>query len=388
VTVLPRLGSPAIDQLRDEIVEAGSPEACERLVMAFMTRHSLPVSEGDLRTFVVRAEADQAYLRHRMVIWPQDLPMTRLAGTDLWYLSIEVAPGSRVEYHFDVREGTRWRGFNDPSNPDLARSPVGDASVCYGAGYRAPHWARYDSTVSPGDLVEIKLRSRVQSRENRVTLYLPPGFALTARYPLLVVHDGGDYLGYASMKEVLDNLIAAGELAPVVVAFTHPGERLTEYPDDPRHAAWITRELVPELETRYPLEARASGRCLMGTSFGAVASLATAVRYPQAFSALLLQSGSFVYSDPAVNHGEGPSFIPVIAFMDSYRSDPVRVADRCFIACGAYEDLIDANRGMLPAFQQTGMEINYIESLAGHSWDAWRDQLRDGLCWIFPGDRP
>jgi hypothetical protein len=26
-------------------------------------------------------------------------------------------------------------------------------------------------------------------------------------YPLLVVHDGGDYLDYASMKVVLDNLI-------------------------------------------------------------------------------------------------------------------------------------------------------------------------------------
>jgi enterochelin esterase-like enzyme len=28
-----------------------------------------------------------------------------------------------------------------------------------------------------------------------------------ARYPLLIVHDGGDYLDYASMKIVLDNLI-------------------------------------------------------------------------------------------------------------------------------------------------------------------------------------
>jgi hypothetical protein len=61
VTVLPRLGSLAIDHLRDEIAEVGSPEARERLVMAFMTRHSLPLSEGDLRTFLVRAEADQAY---------------------------------------------------------------------------------------------------------------------------------------------------------------------------------------------------------------------------------------------------------------------------------------------------------------------------------------
>jgi hypothetical protein len=209
VTVLPRLASPAIDQLRVELGEADGADVRERLLTAFMTRHSLLVSEGDLRTFVVRADADQAYLRHRMIIWPKDLPMIRIGGTNLWYLTMEVVPGSRVEYHFDIREGTRWRSFNDPANPYLARSPVGDSSVCYGTGYQAPRWAEFDPSVSRGQLVELRLRSQVQNRENHVTLYLPADFALTARYPLLIVHDGGDYLGYTSMKEVLDNLIAA-----------------------------------------------------------------------------------------------------------------------------------------------------------------------------------
>jgi enterochelin esterase-like enzyme len=293
-----------------------------------------------------------------------------------------------VQYQFELVTGKDSQRLNDPNNPLLSRSPVGDCSVCFGPGYVEPAWASVRTDTAPGQLVELRLHSQAQQRDNRVTVYLPAGFSLTARYPLLVVHDGGDYLGYAAMKAVLDNLIAAGDVAPLLAAFIYPGLRLTEYADDPRHAAWVARELVPELETRYPLEARATGRCLMGASFGAVASLATAVRYPQAFSALLLQSGSFVYSGPTVNHGEDSSFVPVITFVDSYRADPVRVADRCFISCGAYEDLIDANRGMLPVFQQTGMAINYVESIAGHSWEAGRDQLRDALRWIFPAVRP
>lgn len=52
----------------------------------------------------------------------------------------------------------------------------------------------------------------------------------------------------------------------------------------------------------------------------------------------------------------------------------------------AYEDLVDANRGMLPIFRSTGMKINYVESRDGHSWESWRDQLGPGLCWLFPGD--
>ena len=106
------------------------------------------------------------------------------------------------------------------------------------------------------------------------------------------------------MKTVLDNLIHRLDMAETVVAFTYPGERLTEYPNSGPHARWITRELVPQLEERFPLVAQPSGRCLMGSSFGAVASLSTAVRYPDTFGSLLLQSGSFVFTDIGSATGE------------------------------------------------------------------------------------
>ena len=124
----------------------------------------------------------------------------------------------------------------------------------------------------------------------------------------------------------------------------------------------------------------------MGTSFGAVAALSTAVRFADAYGSLLLQSGSFLYSDPAVWHGESAYFAPVVRFVDRYRAAPVRAVDRVFISCGAFEDLVAANRTMLPIFRSTGMKINYVESRDGHSWESWRDQLGPGLCWLFPGD--
>jgi enterochelin esterase family protein len=101
---------------------------------------------------------------------------------------------------------------------------------------------------------------------------------------------------------------------------------------------------------------------------------------------LLLQSGSFLYSDPAVWHGEAAYFDPVVRFVDRYRAAPVRAAEKAFISCGSYEDLLEANRSMLPIFRSTGMKINYVESHDGHSWESWRDQLGPGLCWLFPGD--
>jgi hypothetical protein len=114
----------------------------------------------------------------------------------------------------------------------------------------------------------------------RVSVYLPARFRESRRYPLLIVHDGGDYMRYASLQTVLDNLIHRLEVAPLVVALTHPGDRLSEYPNHPGHAAFIAEQVLPEMKAKFPLYDAPASRCLMGASFGGVAALATAWRYP------------------------------------------------------------------------------------------------------------
>ena len=379
-------GVLAIDQLSSTVAALSEPWQRDTAVDAFFAKHSLPLVEGSLATFVVRTHADAVYLRHGVNPLPNDLVLKQIPETDVWFLTIELESGSRVEYQFEIVHDGVWRRFNDPHNPRLARSPVGDCSVCYGPGYMVPDWATFHADAPPGRLQELELHSRAQSRDNRITVYEPASFETSARYPLLIVHDGGDYLGYASMKIILDNLIDAGKLAKIIVAFTYPGERLIEYPDDLDHVRWITDELLHHLEGGFPLLTAPAGRCLMGTSFGAVAALSTAVRFPGTYGSLLLQSGSFLYSNPDVWHGEGSVFDPVVRFIDHYRAHPVRAAERAFISCGGYEDLAEANRAMLPIFRSVGMKINYVESRDGHSWGSWRDQLGPGLCWLFPGD--
>ena len=381
----------AINRLRlrlDRLVGEGRPvgDTLDR----FFARHQVPVVEGRRVTFAVRVAADGlegVWLRHRVNGLPGDLALRRVSGTDLWYVVVELPAESRVEYQFEARRHGEWQRFNDPANPRVARSPMGSSSVAFGEGYRVPDWTQPDPEARPGELVEWTVPSQAQRRDNRVTVYLPARYTPTARYPLLVVHDGGDFLEYAAMRTVLDNLIHRLDMAPTVVAFTHPGNRLVEYPNSAAHARWLVGELIPALEARLSLVEAASGRALMGASFGAVASLAVARRHPETFGALLLQSGSFVFTDIGADHGEGPDFDPVVTFVNRYRARPVRVADRLFVSCGVYEDLIVQNRSMLPVWGEAGMEVRYVESRDGHNWESWRDRLRDGLCWIFPGEQ-
>jgi enterochelin esterase family protein len=227
--------------------------------------------------------------------------------------------------------------------------------------------------------------SRALRRNCRVTLYLPARFRRTARYPLLIVHDGGDYLQYAAAKTVLDNLIHRLDVAEIVAAFVYPGDRLAEYANSAAHARYLTAELLPRLEAELPLAGTPAARCLMGASFGAVASLSTAYRYPGTYGSLLLQSGSFVFTDIGTNHGGGPPFDPVVRFVNRYRSAPRQAADRVFVSCGVYEPLIIPNRSMIPVFEAAGMTVRYVEARDGHSWENWRDRLQEGLSWIYPG---
>jgi enterochelin esterase-like enzyme len=365
-----------------ELLAAGppSPEAVD----LFLASHSFPLVEGPSCTFVFRGEADAVNLKHMVYGLPSKQPFHRIHGTDLWHLVLELPERSRVEYKLEVVSQGTGVWIEDPLNPHQSRDPFGTNSVAHGSGYAVPEWTREDPEARRGTLREAVVPSAALGRDCRVTIYLPARLRRTRRYPLLIVHDGGDYLNYASIRTVLDNLIHRLEMAETVVALSHPVERLVEYPNSPEHARFVAEELTPWLESELPLLGTPEGRCLMGASFGAVASLSTAWRYPGMFGRLLLQSGSFAFTDIGLSE-RGPMFEPVVRFVNEFRSRPAPVSERLFVSCGVYESLIYENRSLVPLLQATGMEVRYVEARDGHNWENWRDRLRDGLSWLLPG---
>jgi enterochelin esterase-like enzyme len=369
----------AINRLRERLPLDG------REIDDFLETHTIPIVEGARCTFLFRGEADEVWLCQRIVGLPNRIRLRRLRGTDLWYLVLELPEGSRVEYQIEIRRGEHHERFNDPLNPQLSNSPMGQSSVCFAYGYETPEWTNPDPEARPGELTDWVIPSKALGRDAPVTVYLPARFRHTARYPLLVVHDGGDFLQFAAMKTVLDNLIHRLDIGEMVVAFTHPGDRLVEYANSKAHARFITNELVPHLEAELPLVGQPSGRCLLGSSFGAIASLSTANRSPDTYGSLVMMSGSFVFTDIATDHGGGPAFDPVVKFVNRFRSRPRRLADRAYLSCGVYEPLIIPNRAMVLTLEGVGLAVRFDEVRDGHSWENWRDRLRDALSYVYPG---
>jgi enterochelin esterase family protein len=351
----------------------------------FLERHGAPIVEGDRATFLWRGQADEVMVRHRVVGLVDPLPLRRISDTDLWYVTTELPAGSRVEYQFEIVRGEHREQFvNDPLNPRLAHGPFGASSVLAATGYQVPDWCLPDPEARPGVVTEQVLKSKALRRDVPFWLYLPARFRTVVHYPLLIVHDGGDYLNYTSFKTVLDNLIHRGEVAEMLVAFVPPGDRLMEYSNNAPHARFLARELTPYLLDSYPLVPTPDGRTLMGSSFGGVASMSAATRYPGTFGSLFLESASLVFTDIGAAHGGGPVFDPVVKFVNAYRARPRRIVERIFMTCGMYEPLITPNRSMVTTFREAGMEVRYVESRDGHNWENWRDRLRDGLTWLHP----
>lgn len=351
----------------------------------FLAKHTFPLVEGRSATVVWRGEAEGVSLRHWIFGLESSNALARVPNTDLWHLTLELPPRSRVEYKLEIhhRGGSQW--IEDPRNPNRAKDPFGANSVMQGEGYETPAFITPDPDARPGHLEPFKFKSRALGGFRSGHIYLPARFRKSRRYPLLVVHDGSDYLNYTGMKAVLDNLIHNLEIPDLIVAFTDSPDRLREYANDETHAKFVTEELLTDLTRRLPLLDKPQARCLMGASFGAVAAFSTAYRYPDVWGRLLLQSGSFAFTDIGKQNRRGPLFDKVVEFMNTYRETPTAVSERVFVSCGVYESLIYENRSLVPMLDATGMQVKFVESRDGHNWENWRDRLREGLSWLFPG---
>jgi enterochelin esterase family protein len=365
-----------------KLFRKGAPAAAE--IDAFVGNTEFPLVDGSDVTFVFRGQADEVYLRCWISGLDTAQPFQPLGDSDLWATTIELPKGSRIEYKFEVIKGDHRELVLDALNGVLAHDPFGANSVCQGYGYERPSWTNPNPDARAGTLDIQRIDSKAFKGRRDIQVYLPARFRRNRRYPLLVVHDGPDYLNFASLKTVLDNLIHALEIPQMVVAMIHSPDRLKEYAGDERHARFLAEELVPFMTAEYPLVDEPYARGIMGASFGGVASLHAAWRNPDVFGRLLLQSGSFAFSDIG-RHQRGPVFDPVARFMNEFREQPGWPAERIYMSCGIYESLIYENRSLVPRLQAQGIDVRFEEARDAHNWENWRDRLQNGLSWLFPG---
>lgn len=340
-------------------------------------RGGSPLRDDHTVTLVYTGVADRVHVRHWLDIFPEIPAFSRVDGNNVWATTFSLTPEARIEYKLAVESHGRHRLKIDPFNPEHAPNPWGASSELRGSSYRPPDWANLSSTIAHGTVTWHEVPSTVFCDTRPVHLYRPAGDRAQA---LLVVHDGTDYLEFANLVRVLDNLIAAGDIAPIAAVLTDPVDRMAEYRASKAHASHVVSELVPFAQVEFgPLPVIA-----MGASLGGVASLHAAWEHPGVFDGLILQAGSFVTE--LGPFGRGTVFNPVVRFMRRFDETPRALPERIHVSSGAFDGLINEARTMADRLDRKGVSVGMAEVLAGHDWRAWRDLLRPALRHVLPGE--
>lgn len=355
-------------------------------VDAFLAGQAFPLAEPGMLTFAWRGRADHVHLVRWIHASADRRPFEPVGGTDLWLLRLPVEDGGRFEYKLAVGRGGHEELLLDPLNPERAGDPFGENSVARTLGYERPEWS-LPRGAPAGRIEEIMVASRAFGEARRVRVYLPAGHDPARPCALVVIHDGDDFVAYADLPAVLDNLIDAGEIPPVIAALVQTRDRLGEYSGGRQHPAFLVGDLLPALSARWRISEAPAERVLLGASLGAVASLVTAFRHPGVFGGLVLKSGSFVLDERKLARRPHPVFHRIAQVMRALRRAPPLPPTRAFVSTGELEGLADENRALASFLRERGVDVLFKSAWDGHHWHNWRDQLRDGLRWVLrPGE--
>lgn len=303
-----------------------------------------------------------------------EIPLVK--GEDgVWSITIGPVEPDILDYTYRI-DGVRTI---DPHNPRV-KLWLGGAASLVEVPAEAPTY--YDvQDVPHGDLHVHWFRSSASNRPRRVFVYTPPGYAASGErlYPVLyLLHGAGDdestwsEVGRAPL--ILDNLIAAGKVEPMIVVMPngHPvrfgeasrgtGNRNTELFVDE-----LVKDVIPLIESRYRVHKDRRKRAIAGLSMGGGQSLAAGLSRAELFA--YVGAFSSAAPDPVED-----------AAVKGFTADP-RKTNRetalLWIAVGEKDFLLKRNQVFVEHLKEHGIRHTYLETPGDHSWPVWRRYLRD-----------
>jgi enterochelin esterase-like enzyme len=354
--------------------QKGNPAARDSAIEHLLRkakRYGQPIVEDSTVLFFYYGKA-------RRVSAPGDLngwhisedTLTRVPGTDFFYLARKADPRSRFEYKLAV--DSVW--ILDPANTRQAMGGFGPNSEVWMPRYSPPEDISYREGIRHGSLDTLSIRSKTLGRTHPAFVYRPHGFArMKGHLPVVFVTDGGEYLSHGLMHNVLDNLIAEKRIRPIVAIFIDPrtdirnsgtSRRMTEYAMSDTFVTFLINDVRARLMKKYRLTSNPGETAVMGASLGGLIAAYASYRRPDVFGLCAAQSPSFW-----VNHGA------VIRLFRESEKKPIRF----YIDTGTIRDSQAEADEMRTVLLEKGYTLHYAEYPEGHNWANWRARIADIL---------
>jgi len=155
-------------------------------------------------------------------------------------------------------------------------------------GFNAQH-----SNVPHGKLTAVQYNSKTLGKVREMNVYTPPGYSSAAKYPVLYLlhglnEDYRQWTEWCQADNIIDNLIAANKIQPMIMVFPNGDSRLTvtdtsktnrsgradgfagyrkPFEDD------LLKDIIPYIDSHYSTLADRDHRAIAGLSMGGGQSL-------------------------------------------------------------------------------------------------------------------
>jgi enterochelin esterase-like enzyme len=223
--------------------------------------------------------------------------------------------------------------------------------------------------TASGEVIHAELSEPTRGYAYSYRVYLPPCFSAESesQYPVLYLvpglNSGPDSWFNSELVEIVDRLILSGEIPPLIIVTTES----TNF--DPM-AETIYKELIPYVESQYPIVNDRRYRSVAGGSLGGIAAYRLAFQYPEKFSS------TAIFGAGAISGEEKQIDAWLSAMTDANRI-------RVFMDIGDEDILVlDRAQVMKSILDDAGIENQLHVGQGGHNYAYWVSNFEMYLKWL------
>jgi len=231
--------------------------------------------------------------------------------------------------------------------------------------------------IARGKVETVEYDSKTVGNKRKMLIYTPPSYSTDNKYPVLyLLHGiGGDETEWyknAAPNVILDNLYADKKLVPMIVAMPNgraePNDRAEGNIFAPEHVRAfenfegdLLKDVIPFVESTYPVKTERENRALAGLSMGGGQSLNFGLDHLDIFAWV----GGF---SSAPNTKTPEQLVP----------DPNEAKQKLkllWISCGDKDSLISISQGLHAYLKERNVPHIWHVDSGGHDWSVWKNDL-------------
>lgn len=288
---------------------------------------------------------------------------------------------------YEVLEGLFWISMR--TGLLLGNCAMAFAIALAGCRKTAPALLDRPRGAANVTMQDVTFVSAALDRQMQYRVYLPVQIGAGRRLPVVyLLHGGGgDFKDWSNYSDV------AGYAAQGLILVMPEGDssyyvNSAERPKD-KYADYLTRDLIADVESRFPAARSRENRAIIGVSMGGFGAVNLALSRPELFSfvgaispAIDVPSRHFNWKrlEQSIRFRSifGPDGSETRRNEDPYalvrRADP-KVTPFIYLTAGEQEPLLEPNQRFANLLRQRGFAYEFHTKPGGHDWNEWDTQI-------------